>query len=155
MAIILWHTVERRNRNLENQVQNVPWMPHVLLLQFRFFVLSLWYFKLNCIVNYLWFFIFYRMVGTCLVYKFKSSTVEYVDKKQVMWKCTLFWSKLSQPGKITLQVSVLIIKYLVAVSYGYVNISCIFEFWKVVSMCGKRACRLKGGLLILCKKNIF
>ena len=33
---LLWHRVEGGNRNLENHVQNGPWMPHVLLLQFRF-----------------------------------------------------------------------------------------------------------------------
>ena len=42
------------------------------------------------------------------------------------WGC--YFNQRYQPGKITLQVSVLIIKYLVAVSYGYVNISCIFDF---------------------------
>ena len=39
---ILWHRVEGGNRNLENHVQSGPWMPHVFLLQFRFFFL--WYF---------------------------------------------------------------------------------------------------------------
>ena len=41
---LLWHRVKRGNRNLEkggnikleNNIQNGPWMPHVLLLQFRF-----------------------------------------------------------------------------------------------------------------------
>ena len=33
-----------------------------------------------------------------------------------------------QPGKITLQDSVLVIKYLVAVSFGSCNMCCIFDF---------------------------
>ena len=37
-----------------------------------------------------------------------------------------------QPDKITLHVSVLIIKYLVALSFREGNMHCIFGFWKVV-----------------------
>ena len=48
---ILRHRVEEGNRNLQNHVQNAPWMPHVLLFQFRFFLLFLWYLKSNCDIN--------------------------------------------------------------------------------------------------------
>ena len=48
---LLRDRIEGGNRNLQNHVQITPRMPHILLLQFRFFCLSLWYFKVNCNIN--------------------------------------------------------------------------------------------------------
>ena len=65
-----------------------------------------------------------------------------------------------QPGKINFQDSVLIIKCLVAVSFGYCNMCCIsglnccleeIKIDKVVWICGKRTHHLKRELLILGK----
>ena len=58
---------------------------------------------------------FYRMVGTC-----KISVAELFNMLATSRSCGNIrcFDQNYQPGKITLQVSVLIIKYLVAMSFG-------------------------------------
>ena len=46
---LLYLRVERENRNVENHLQNAPWIPHVLLFQFNFFLFL--YFTANCNIN--------------------------------------------------------------------------------------------------------
>ena len=64
-----------------------------------------------------------------------------------------FFDQNYQPGKITLQVSILVIKYSFGMSFGKGNMCCIFGFWQVVWICCKMTRRLKRGLLILSKKK--
>ena len=55
-------------------------------------------------------------------YSGAGSSLPYVGNKQVMWIYMFFFDQHHQPGKITSQVSFLIIGHLVAVS---------FELWMV------------------------
>ena len=56
---------------------------------------------------------------------------------------------------ITLQVSVLIIRYLVPVSFGQGNMCCTFGFCEVVCVRGKRTCHLKGAVDSELKKKLI
>ena len=69
----------------------------------------------NCSISYLECFTFYSMVDKCIMNQLQR--FQFFGNKQVMWKNTLFISY--QSGKITLEVSVLMIEYLVATSYEF------------------------------------
>ena len=68
---------------------------------------------------------FYRRVGTC-----KISVAALFNMLAASRPCgnILCFDQNYRPGKITLQASVLIIKYLVAMSFGQGNMCCIFAF---------------------------
>ena len=115
---ILYNFYDIESKEGVETLRNMFRMAHECLVFYSFsldfFVcLFLLYFQVNC--NQLWLFMCYSMVGICKITKWHHCSICWHHRSCGNMDC---FDQKYQPGKITFLVWILIIKYLVAVSFG-------------------------------------
>ena len=109
------------DRNLEKRVQNTPWLSHLLLSQIRFFCvtfqdkLQYWLVTGFYVLQHGW-------------YMQNNSVTALFNMLATSRSCGNIYCFDQNYQPVTFQDSVLIIKYLVAVSFRSYNMCCIFGF---------------------------
>ena len=111
----LWDNVAGGIRNHKNHVQNGPWLSHALLLEFRFFCLLLWYFKVTVILSRYGLYVLQH--GWYMQNNSMATLFNILLTSRSCGGNIRCFDQNYQPAKIALQVSVLIIKYLVTVLF--------------------------------------